>query len=69
VGDPVVDADNEHGLVGLHWAAFKRFWGAVRTLDGWKPGEVSFGPGYRPVRVGHAAASSEPGPLPQAQAD
>jgi len=51
VGDPTVDADNEHGLVGLHWAAFKRFWGAVRRPAGWKLGEVAFGPGYEPIPV------------------
>jgi sterol desaturase/sphingolipid hydroxylase (fatty acid hydroxylase superfamily) len=56
VGDPIVDADNAHGLVGLHWAAFKRFWGSVRCLAGWKLGEVSFGEGYRPVPVDHATA-------------
>lgn len=52
VGDPTVDADNEHNLVGLHWAAFKRFWGAVRRPAGWKLGEVAFGPGYEPIPVG-----------------
>jgi hypothetical protein len=51
VGDPVVDADNDHGLVGLHWAALKRFWGAVRRIEGWTPGEVAFGEGYRPIPV------------------
>ena len=55
VGDPTVDADNQHGLVGLHWAALKRFWGAVRRIEGWKLGEVSFGEDYRPVPVSHAA--------------
>lgn len=54
VGDPTVDADNDHGLIGLHWVALKRFWGAVRRLDGWKFGEVSFGEDYRPVPVSHA---------------
>jgi sterol desaturase/sphingolipid hydroxylase (fatty acid hydroxylase superfamily) len=53
VGDPVVDSDNQYGLVGLHWNAFKRFWGAVRRLDGWKLGEVAFGEGYAPMRVTH----------------
>jgi len=53
VGDPVVDSDNQYGLVGLHWNAFKRFWGAVRRLDGWKLGEVAFGEGYAPMRVSH----------------
>ena len=51
VGDPTVDADNEHGLVGLHLAAFKRFWGAVRRPSGWRLGEVAFGPGYEPIPV------------------
>jgi sterol desaturase/sphingolipid hydroxylase (fatty acid hydroxylase superfamily) len=53
VGDPIVDADNEHGLIGLHWAALKRFWVCVRRLDGWKPGEVAFGEDYRPIPVAH----------------
>ncbi|MFC5740380.1 sterol desaturase family protein [Dyella tabacisoli] len=51
VGDPVVDSDNEFGLVGLHWNAFKRFWGAVRRPAGWKLGEVAFGPNYEPIPV------------------
>lgn len=51
VGDPTVDADNNYGLVGLHWAALKRFWGAVRCIEGWTPGEVAFGEGYRPIPV------------------
>ena len=51
VGDPVVDADNNYGLVGLHWVALKRFWGAVRRPAGWKPGEVAFGEDYRPIPV------------------
>jgi sterol desaturase/sphingolipid hydroxylase (fatty acid hydroxylase superfamily) len=51
VGDPMVDADNNYGLVGLHWAALKRFWGAVRRIEGWRPGEVAFGEDYRPIPV------------------
>ncbi len=52
VGDPVVDHDNTLSLVGLHVYSTKRFWGAVRTLDGWKPGEVAFDPvSYRPIPV------------------
>lgn len=66
VGDPVVDADNNYGLIGLHWASLKRFWGTVRRLDGWKPGEVAFSPDdYRPIPVGeldlHALAHHLPG--------
>jgi hypothetical protein len=51
VGDPVVDADNNYGLIGLHWAALKRFWGAVHRIEGWRPGEVAFGEDYRPIPV------------------
>jgi len=51
VGDPVVDADNNYGLIGLHWASLKRFWGAVRRPAGWKLGEVAFGEDYRPIPV------------------
>ena len=49
VTDPVVDADNNLGLMAQQWAALKRFWGAVRTRAGWSPGDVSFGAGYEPV--------------------
>jgi sterol desaturase/sphingolipid hydroxylase (fatty acid hydroxylase superfamily) len=51
VGDPTVDADNARGLVAMQIGALKRFWGAVRRIDGWKPGEVAFGPDGRPIRV------------------
>jgi sterol desaturase/sphingolipid hydroxylase (fatty acid hydroxylase superfamily) len=51
VGDPMVDDDNNHNLIGLHWNAIKRFWGAVRRPAGWKLGEVAFGPDYRPIPV------------------
>jgi hypothetical protein len=64
VGDPIVDADNNHGLVGLHWAALKRFWVAVRQPAGWRPGEVAFGADYTPIPVGqldlHALARHAP---------
>ena len=49
VTDPVVDADNDRGLIGQQWAALQRFWGAIRRRAGWIPGDVSFGPGYEPV--------------------
>jgi sterol desaturase/sphingolipid hydroxylase (fatty acid hydroxylase superfamily) len=67
VGDPVVDADNNYGLIGLHWASLKRFWGTVRRLDGWRPGEVAFSPDdYRPIPVGeldlHALGQHLPSP-------
>lgn len=53
VADPMVDADNQYGLMGLHWAAFRRFWGAVWRISGWRLGEVSFDARYRPVPVTH----------------
>lgn len=68
VGDPIVDADNEHGLIGLHWAALKRFWVCVRRLDGWKPGEVAFGEDYRPLPVSHADLHRFGAPPPAAAA-
>ncbi len=49
VSDPVVDADNDLGLVGQQLYVARRFWSAVRRRAGWKPGDVSFGPGYVPV--------------------
>ena len=49
VGDPMVDADNERGLVAMQWGAFRRFWGALRTPAGWKLGDVAFDEHYRPV--------------------
>jgi sterol desaturase/sphingolipid hydroxylase (fatty acid hydroxylase superfamily) len=49
VGDPVVDADNNYSLLGLHWVSTKRFLGAVRRKSGWKPGEVSFAEDYTPI--------------------
>ncbi|WP_458070902.1 sterol desaturase family protein [Rhodanobacter sp. BL-MT-08] len=49
VGDPIVDADNNYSLLGLHWVSTKRFLGAVRRKSGWKPGEVSFAEDYTPI--------------------
>lgn len=55
VADPTVDADNGLGVLAMQWAALKRFWGAVRSPDGWKLQEVAFDPQtFRPVPVGHA---------------
>ena len=34
VGDPVVDADNDCGLIAQQWGVLKRFWGAVRRRSG-----------------------------------
>jgi sterol desaturase/sphingolipid hydroxylase (fatty acid hydroxylase superfamily) len=64
VGDPLVDADNNYGLLGLHRVSTLRFLGAVRRRAGWIPGEVSFAADYTPIPVDashpHAAVPSEP---------
>jgi len=49
VSDPEVDADNERGVIRMQWYSTRRFLGAVTCRAGWRPGDVSFGPGYRPV--------------------
>ena len=49
VTDPVVDADNDRGLVAMQWHTLKRFWGAFRRPAGWRPGDVGFGPDYEPI--------------------
>ncbi len=49
VGDPIIDADNERGLIAMQWHALKRFWGAFRRPSGWRPGDVTFGPRYEPI--------------------
>lgn len=51
VGDPVVDADNNYSLLGLHWISTKRFLGVVRRRAGWIPGEVAFAEDYTPIPV------------------
>lgn len=51
VADPMVDADNSKGLIGLQWAAFRRFWAALTTKAGWTLGDVSFGADYRPIPI------------------
>jgi sterol desaturase/sphingolipid hydroxylase (fatty acid hydroxylase superfamily) len=53
VGDPTVDADNERGFVGMQWAAFRRFWGALWTPAGWKLGDVAFDENYKPIPTSH----------------
>jgi sterol desaturase/sphingolipid hydroxylase (fatty acid hydroxylase superfamily) len=55
VSDPEVDADNGRGLVGMQWYTLRRFWGAFTCRAGWRLGDVSFGPGYRPVHDGDRA--------------
>ena len=71
VGDPLVDDDNNHGLIGLHWNAVKRFWGAFRRPAGWKLGEVAFGEGYRPIPIAEwetHGVGHHPTPRPAASA-
>lgn len=51
VGDPTVDADNRHGMLGQQWRVLQRFWVCVRRRAGWAPAEVSFDERYRPIRV------------------
>ncbi len=53
VGDPMVDIDNERGLVAMQWGAFRRFWGAVWKPAGWKLGDVAFGTDYTPIPSAH----------------
>ena len=74
VGDPVVDADNDYNLLGLHWASTKRFLCTVFRPEGWKPGEVAFDPvTLRPIPVDHldlhTLVHHEPGGAATAQAD
>lgn len=49
VADPVVDADNERGLIRQQWETIKRFWAAFTCPAGWRLGDVAFGPDYRPI--------------------
>lgn len=42
VGDPTVDADNGRGVIAMQWGALRRFWGALRSAEGWKLQEVAF---------------------------
>ena len=53
VSDPMVDADNQRGLIVQQWETLKRFWGAFRRPAGWRPGDVSFEPNYAPVPSVH----------------
>ncbi|QIL82653.1 sterol desaturase family protein [Diaphorobacter sp. HDW4A] len=49
VSDPEVDADNARGVIRMQWFSTLRFIGAVTCRAGWRLGDVSFGPGYRPI--------------------
>ena len=64
VSDPEVDADNERGVISMQWYSTRRFWGAVTCRAGWRPGDVSFGPGYRPLHDVDAHATEQSGLAP-----
>ncbi|MPM71590.1 hypothetical protein SDC9_118558 [bioreactor metagenome] len=68
VSDPVVDADNGCGVIGMQWHSTRRFWAAVTCRAGWRPGDVSFGPGYRPVHDADANDEDAPHAAPRASA-
>ena len=59
VSDPEVDADNERGLIAMQWYTLKRFWGAFSCRAGWRLGDVSFGPGYRPIHDDDQGSGSQ----------
>jgi hypothetical protein len=61
VSDPEVDADNERGLIAMQWYTLKRFWGAFSCRAGWRLGDVSFGPGYRPIHDDDQGSGSQSG--------
>ena len=60
VGDPIVDADNRHGMLGQQLRVLQRFWVCVRRREGWLPAEVSFDEQYRPVRVAETDRDTSP---------
>jgi sterol desaturase/sphingolipid hydroxylase (fatty acid hydroxylase superfamily) len=53
VCDPMVDADNQRGIVGQQLGSLRRFWGAFSCRAGWIPGDVAFNEHYRPVSTRH----------------
>lgn len=64
VSDPEVDADNQRGLIAMQWHTLRRFWGAVSCRAGWRPGDVSFGPDYRPIHDVDEAGTRGDSPAP-----
>jgi hypothetical protein len=48
----MVDIDNERGFA-MQWESTRRFWGALWTRAGWKPGDVAFDENYTPVPTAH----------------
>ena len=53
IGDPMVDSENERGLIAMQRGAFRRFWGAPWTSAGWRRGDVAFDENYRPTATAH----------------
>jgi sterol desaturase/sphingolipid hydroxylase (fatty acid hydroxylase superfamily) len=53
VGDPMVDIDNERGLILQQWGALRRFWGAFTCVAGWRPGDVAFSADHKPIPSSH----------------
>lgn len=51
VGDPMVEVDNQRGILGQQLGALRRFAGAVSCRAGWRLGDVAFGEDHRPVSV------------------
>lgn len=48
VSDPIIDADNDRGVVSMQWNTARRFWGAFWCRAGWKLGPVYFGEDFIP---------------------
>ena len=69
VSDPEVDADNERGVIRMQWYSTRRFWGAVTCRAGWRPGDVSFGAGYRPVHDLDQPAAADKTPSAKSMMD
>lgn len=63
VNDPVIDADNERGLIAMQWHTLKRFWGAFRRPAGWRLGDVGFGPDYEPIPSSQLVRQQAAAPL------
>lgn len=58
VDDPMVDRDNELGVVALQVEGLKRFWGAFKRPAGWRIGEVVFSEKYEPIHVDNSQPSA-----------
>lgn len=60
VSDPMVDKDNQLGIVALQLESLKRFWGCVSCRDGWRIGGVVFRKNYRPIHMKNSARYAQP---------